>query len=237
MEANGGEAELQKISFTTIKYVNMKLLLLLLTILLPLVSMAQEVKKEKANHGLFTMFGSSVLITTNNRLVSSKYADTFANAETQNQVPVSPNGNIYSGSQYEFDSMSGLGINVIAGWYITQKFSLGAGIGAQPNTVPVFLNGRYCLTNKANAPFLVTDVGIFTKLLHANSGHFYRLGGGYRIGLGKSQKTRLLLSLNYDRSLIKDGAYYWSGNDFNSMIAHYVDTHFNNLVFSVAIEL
>jgi len=215
----------------------MKKLILLLVIFLPIVSMAQESKNENVNYGFFTMLGSSYLVTCNNTLVESKYANLFANAEPRNAI-VFPSNDPYA-SKYYITSMDGIALDAVAGWYITPHFSLGAGIALQPETVPVYLDGRYYFHDRTNAPFLITNIGIFTGLLHANGGHFYSIGGGYRIGLGAIRKIKLLLSFKFNRSIIKDGGYYYTSisSDFNTLKANFVNTHFNNLVFSVAVEL
>ncbi len=138
------------------------------------------------------------------------------------------------------NNSKGYGVRAEVGYYLSRHTSLGLGVGIQghnfPSTLPLSINMKGLLLNQENTPFLNASIGTFLKVKSSwEKGNFYQLGIGYRHKISKSLKS--FVSVNYNRSKIIDGSYYWKSGDASKPQFEHIDLFYNNIEFNIGIEL
>lgn len=126
---------------------------------------------------------------------------------------VSGEGNITS--EPDASSTGARSLQTINGFFISENFSLGVGVGLDGyrkptfNTLPVFVDIRFYLEETANSLFAFTDLGVALKLGETSSfdrGGIFNLGGGYRFPI--SSKINLISEVYFSHkslSLTNEG--------------------------------
>jgi hypothetical protein len=115
-----------------------------------------------------------------------------------------------------YDGAYALSLRNINGIFITNRISLGAGVGLEnytrksnsqswDNTFQLFLDARYYFKNEENTFFAYGDVGSSIKISdNIEKGPMFNLGAGYKIK--SSNKTALVGSIGFIDQTIKEEA-------------------------------
>lgn len=169
----------------------MKKVILLITLAMcKLTILAQEITKQERGYFNVTELG---YFTVNNTFESQIGSNSF---------------------KVVYDGAYGLSLRNINGLFITNKISLGLGLGLEnytlssddnswDNTFQVFLDARYYFKNGNNTFFAYGDLGSSVSISdNIAKGPMFNLGVGYK--LKSSEKTALVGSIGFIDQTIKE---------------------------------
>ncbi|WP_113639594.1 hypothetical protein [Nubsella zeaxanthinifaciens] len=169
-----------------------KITLLLISLCWLQVSFAQEITKQEKGYFNLTELGYFAV-----------------NNDYETQITPSSFSVIYDGAY-------AISLRNINGWFVTNKLSVGLGVGLEnytrksssaiyDNTFQIFLDARYYLKNKVNTFFAYADVGSSVAISDViEKGPMFNLGLGYKLKMTK--RTALVGSLGFIDQTIKEEA-------------------------------
>lgn len=147
------------------------------------------------NFGFFniTRFGAKAIINAE--------LETF---DTSNGIVV---------SQLQTNNANSFSLQTINGYFISSEFSVGLGIGLDrynnpnANTLPIFFDARYYLSDEVKSIYFVTNLGSLLKIENGTrKGSMANIGVGYKFPINKNNKTIIVTDLNFShKSISLDG--------------------------------
>lgn len=157
--------------------------------------LSQNISEIDKNSGFFniTRFGAKAIINAE--------LETF---DTSNGIVV---------SELQTNNANSFSLQTINGYFITSEFSVGLGIGLDrynnpnANTLPIFFDARYYLSDEVKSIYFVTNLGSLLKIENGTrKGSMANIGIGYKFPMNKKNKTIFVTDLNFShKSISLDG--------------------------------
>lgn len=116
---------------------------------------------------------------------------------------------------YKTNEIRNYNLELLNGYYLTNKSSIGVGIGFSKikdepniNTMPIYLDYRVYLHDTSHSPFVYVDYGKLIKIWDTfNKGWLFNIGIGYKYKSTKKHQFVTSLSYNHKGISLSDNSY------------------------------